>query len=325
MLRGGFEPHGVLKEHIKFDTVPNGSKFAGRLRLTLLRSAAEKQRPLSIRNTEIPSEASDSACRDQVENPEDPLCPVRLIKYYYDTWFPPDYQGTFWRRPAPKKQLKQRVDAGIKLYYGDMSKQGVFGTNYFTELKKRLAERCGFANADHYTARSGRRGGVSTMAAADVPSQVAMTAARHSTVDSHAKYQELNSAMQDKRREAFLYKPEPVDSTPHPVASTPHPISTMAHPMPPPVPIAAMAPQVPTMVPTVASMPQYQPYVAPAPHNPMFQPTFQYMPTPSYAAHSTYQFVAAPQTPYQPHMQAPPAPAPNGYYDQNGHFHYFHH
>ena len=177
------------------------------------------------------------------------------------------------------------------------------------------------------------------MASADVPSQVAMTAARHSTVDSHAKYQELNVAMQDKQRDAFLYKEDTTEPTPPPTASS-HPIP-MAMPSTMAIQPTTMAvqPSFSMLPPPPMAPPTYQQYVQPTmppqPVYPVGMPSYlphgqpAYVPPPSYVAQPQQQFVAQPQ---QQFVAQPPnqyqtyatAPAPNGFYDQHGRFHYYH-
>ena len=64
-----------------------------------------------------------------------------------------------------------------------------------------------------------------------------------------------------------------------------------------------------------------QPAMAPsAPYQPAYMPPPSYVPTPQ-----TFQPVYMPQYQQQTMVQQPlpPTPAPNGYYDGHGRFHYF--
>ena len=155
-----------------------------------------------------------------------------------------------------------------------------------------------------------------------VATSVKMKAARHLQVASNVCYQEQNQEMADNMMSAFHYKQS--NST---MASK----STMASPpISPTLPVSLSAPvQVvpPIQVHSTGMAPQF---VVPQamfgyqqPPNPTYQPA--YMPPPSYVQPPTmYQ---------QPYMAPPPmasyptnaAPAPNGYYDGHGRFHYFHH
>ena len=187
-----------------------GGEFDGveYLRLKAFGAATngDKTKKLSLGN---PYQRDASGFFKIYANSSDPFCLVKLFKYYVVEHLLPAMKeeglndSFFFVRRAPKKVLKVRIKKGLRTEAGMAGQHSKWGPNYFPDMMKALAKRCGFDDADNYTMRSNRRAGITKLAGSNIGSANVMAAARHKSVDANVLYQQENEADHVARSKVF--------------------------------------------------------------------------------------------------------------------------
>ena len=109
----------------------------------------------------------------------------------------------FFVRRAPQKVLNVRIQKNLRTEAGTDGQHSKWGINYFPQMIKKLAKRCGFTDADNYTMRSNRRAGITKLAGSGLGSANVMAAARHKSIDANFLYQQENEGDHIARSKVF--------------------------------------------------------------------------------------------------------------------------
>ena len=141
---------------------------------------ADKTHKLTLNNTTLREE---EGYHDMIENPDDPLCVVRLFKLF-KAFFPDPYVDFIFRRPA------KQTDSNPYANGPDLGKNGKAGRNQLTKITKAVALRCTMSEVDRNTGGGRRQSGITQMACAGeaVPTGEMLTSARHKSIEMNAHY-----------------------------------------------------------------------------------------------------------------------------------------
>jgi hypothetical protein len=179
---------------------------AGKKCLSLKGLSTDKTHKLSLSNNTLRDE---TGFHDIVENILDKFCPVSLY-IEFQRHFPPNWCGTFLRRPVPAKELKKlKPDASGFVSIADLADKGKMGKNYPTQVCQSVAKRIGLENPMKHTASGRRRSGITKLVSSseNVPSSEILLSARHKSALTNAGYQAANEEAHAKRHRAMMYLP----------------------------------------------------------------------------------------------------------------------
>jgi hypothetical protein len=124
--------------HVHFATIQDGPlKGLGQVYISM--GNDDKMVKLSLSNATVRGDLS--SC-EIVENPQDPHCTYYLLKHHIETSFPPGIEGRIWQREAPKGVQNGKHGHRKQTTKADLSKIGVFGENYPTELMPKAGHSC---------------------------------------------------------------------------------------------------------------------------------------------------------------------------------------
>jgi hypothetical protein len=134
-----------------------------------------------------------------------------LFHHYNTKCLPPPESGIdigcddrFFRREAPKKELKKRKKLGIT-YTAGLSAGQVVGVNSFKLIVNEIAREVGLDNPDRQTSASLRSEHICTLVNAEdtIDSNVVMSSSRHKSDAAHKVYKRNSQAQLDKKTKAF--------------------------------------------------------------------------------------------------------------------------
>ena len=164
--------------------------------LEILSKNSDKTHKLCLGNSSLRDE---KGFHDQIKNQKDPLCIVMLYGKLR-RHFAPGYQGTIFHHPLTEKKIrisKLKADSDGFMPMADIDKP--FGKNYFSNVCKRVATRCGMLDPEKHTAASRRRSGITQLVSSDVvvPSSEIMIASRHKSAITNAGYVRIRVSLRN--------------------------------------------------------------------------------------------------------------------------------
>ena len=172
------------------------------IRLTI--PIQDKTTKLSLNNTSIKTNPEDLEIR---EDPDDPLCYVKIYEHYVYKLAGPDARGRFFRRSCSQSEKNRRTKVGDTREMG-FEPVHVVGKHSFSKYTKAMAKRCGFINPERNTAHGKRKEGISAMSNAEdaVDGKLIMASARHKSEKLSFKYRQPNETAREKKMVALLDK-----------------------------------------------------------------------------------------------------------------------
>jgi hypothetical protein len=100
--------------------------------------------------------------------------------FHIENSLPPGFEGRIWRREAPKGVQNGKKGKPKQTTKADLSKIGVFGENYQTELIRWLGEQAQFdADGRMLSFRSARHKGATIVANCAASDKAKIQASRH--------------------------------------------------------------------------------------------------------------------------------------------------
>ena len=193
-FRTGVEEHGQFKGRRYVEILPN--------------SKNTKVNKLNLLNDTFDCDPEKHRIH---EDPDDPLCYVKLWHHYNEKCLPPPESGVdigqnnrFFCHEAPDKELKARRRKGI-MYTAGLKPQQLVGKNAIPAIINEIACECDFIHPERQTAASLRSEHICTLVNAKeaIDPKTVMDSSRHKTILAHNVYKRKIKDQLDLKTKAF--------------------------------------------------------------------------------------------------------------------------